>query len=262
MDVATAARNAKYTPFDQLAGTIERAMMALDMLQRTATRFSVETKHGDVQRVFHDIENAIGKNLQQAITQYAAENNELKTQIEELVAENKHLVARKREAQQDSARLASDLAFTKKASPFQIEIHSAALGGSNMTKEIAVSAFKLVDWEAYTAECVCTKPAGRDDFAHGVVGISTEAGELLDVLKRRDYYDKNVDRANVIEELGDLCWYMALVMSSVKATMVEVLNVNAAKLRTRYTDGKFAQAAALDRDLEAERRAIETGKEQ
>ena len=41
-----------------------------------------------------------------------------------------------------------------------------------------------------------------------VVGVSGEAGELLDAVKKAVIYRKPLDLENVIEELGDLEFYM------------------------------------------------------
>ena len=43
---------------------------------------------------------------------------------------------------------------------------------------------------------------------HAVVGISGEAGELLDAVKKETMYNKKPDIENIIEELGDLEFYM------------------------------------------------------
>ena len=43
---------------------------------------------------------------------------------------------------------------------------------------------------------------------HTAIGISGESGELLDAIKIHCIYQKLLDRANVIEELGDLEFYM------------------------------------------------------
>lgn len=44
-------------------------------------------------------------------------------------------------------------------------------------------------------------------LAHGVTGLITEHGELLDCFKRHIFYGEDLDTANVKEELGDLYWY-------------------------------------------------------
>jgi NTP pyrophosphatase (non-canonical NTP hydrolase) len=52
---------------------------------------------------------------------------------------------------------------------------------------------------------------------HGMIGMCTEAGEVLDALKRHVYYVKDdgtrkeLDEVNLLEEVGDLCWYLAII---------------------------------------------------
>lgn len=91
---------------------------------------------------------------------------------------------------------------------------------------------------------------------HAVDGICTEAGELKDILKKRKYYDKPIDKVNAKEEIGDILWYVNL-MCRVLGTSIEVeLERNHAKLLARYPD-KFSQDKALNRDLEKERSVLE-----
>lgn len=45
---------------------------------------------------------------------------------------------------------------------------------------------------------------------HAVLGMFTEAGELVDIFKRLLAYGKPVDRANLLEECGDFLWYLVL----------------------------------------------------
>jgi NTP pyrophosphatase (non-canonical NTP hydrolase) len=42
---------------------------------------------------------------------------------------------------------------------------------------------------------------------HATMGMATEAGELLDAIKKNWVYGKPIDYQNVIEELGDIEWY-------------------------------------------------------
>jgi hypothetical protein len=46
---------------------------------------------------------------------------------------------------------------------------------------------------------------------HGLMGMCTEAGEVIDALKRSIFYGKELDAVNVAEEVGDLCWYLAII---------------------------------------------------
>lgn len=91
---------------------------------------------------------------------------------------------------------------------------------------------------------------------HAALGISTEAGELLDAVKKSLFYGKPLDRTNLIEELGDLEWYMAVLRDELGVTQEQVQAVNLAKLQIRYPE-RFTSEAATVRDLEAEREALE-----
>jgi NTP pyrophosphatase (non-canonical NTP hydrolase) len=97
---------------------------------------------------------------------------------------------------------------------------------------------------------------GRERLLHGLMGVCTEAGELQDPLKRELFYGKGLDEINVMEECGDLLWYIALSLDAAGFTMSDAMNKNISKLRRRYPQ-KFTAEAALDRDHKAERGALE-----
>ena len=44
---------------------------------------------------------------------------------------------------------------------------------------------------------------------HGVLGLATESGEIADNVKKHLFYGKDADEPNLIEELGDILWYVA-----------------------------------------------------
>jgi NTP pyrophosphatase (non-canonical NTP hydrolase) len=91
---------------------------------------------------------------------------------------------------------------------------------------------------------------------HATLGMASEVGELADALKKHIIYGKELDEINVLEENGDLSWYQAIGLSAIKRGMSEALERNIAKLRARYGD-KFDADKALNRDLAAERKALE-----
>jgi NTP pyrophosphatase (non-canonical NTP hydrolase) len=82
---------------------------------------------------------------------------------------------------------------------------------------------------------------------HMVVGISGEAGELLDAIKKQVIYRKPLDLENVIEELGDLEFYMEGVRQVLGFTREQCLEANIAKLSKRYDGLKYSDAAAQNR---------------
>jgi len=91
---------------------------------------------------------------------------------------------------------------------------------------------------------------------HGAIGICTETGELQDMIKKHLIYGKDFDPVNVIEECGDILWYIALTLDATGYTMAECMQRNIDKLRVRFPE-KFTSEKALTRDLDAERAALE-----
>lgn len=94
------------------------------------------------------------------------------------------------------------------------------------------------------------------DLFHAIIGIGTEAGELLDVIKKDVFQGKPIDRTNLKEEFGDLMWYVALGCHAFGFSLEDVMASNIKKLQTRYPE-KFSEEASAKRDLEAERKALE-----
>ena len=82
---------------------------------------------------------------------------------------------------------------------------------------------------------------------HMGCGVSTEANELLDAIKKHTIYQKPLDVENVKEELGDLLFYMSNLMQSVGLSFEEVLQHNVDKLSIRYASGKYSNQQAQER---------------
>lgn len=91
---------------------------------------------------------------------------------------------------------------------------------------------------------------------HAAMGLTTEAAELVDMLKKHIFYGKPLDRVNAVEEVGDSMWYAGLAVDVLKTTMDEILTKNIEKLRLRFPD-KFNESDAINRDVAAERRLLE-----
>ena len=91
---------------------------------------------------------------------------------------------------------------------------------------------------------------------HASMGMATEAGELIDMLKKYLFYGKPLDLVNASEEIGDQMWYSGLAIDILKTTIDDILTTNIAKLKIRYPE-KFTSHHAINRDLDAERECLE-----
>lgn len=84
----------------------------------------------------------------------------------------------------------------------------------------------------------------RCNLWHMATGISGEAGELLDAVKKHVAYNKTLDVENIVEELGDLEFYMEGLRQELGITRQETLDGNYDKLmKKRYPQG-YSDAAA------------------
>jgi len=87
----------------------------------------------------------------------------------------------------------------------------------------------------------------KAELLHMAVGISGEAGELLDAIKKYTMYNKPMDMDNVIEELGDLEFYMEGLRQVLRLSRETTLSENIEKLGKGYSSGSFSNQEAQER---------------
>lgn len=84
------------------------------------------------------------------------------------------------------------------------------------------------------------------NLIHGAMGVSSDAGELVDAIKKHTIYNKELDFDNVVEEIGDVLWFCALICNTVGTNLSVVMEANISKLAKRYPD-KYTDEAAIAR---------------
>jgi hypothetical protein len=85
------------------------------------------------------------------------------------------------------------------------------------------------------------------EVMHAAIGIAGEAGEIIDAIKKVVIYRKCLDRENVIEELGDMEFYMEALRRRLMITREECLLANLKKLNQRYHSGSYSDQHAQER---------------
>ena len=71
----------------------------------------------------------------------------------------------------------------------------------------------------------------------GVMSMSGEAGEALDIVKKIMFQGHELNEAtkeHLIRELGDVLWYVATTAEALNVPLETVMQVNIDKLRARY----------------------------
>jgi hypothetical protein len=111
-----------------------------------------------------------------------------------------------------------------------------------------------------TAEAISTGHAQDDAaqaeiFIHGIIGKATEAAELIEALQAAIFGERELDKVNVLEEIGDGFWYDAILLQALGYTFEAAQYVNIAKLRKRFPNA-FTEHDAINRDTGAEREVL------
>lgn len=76
-----------------------------------------------------------------------------------------------------------------------------------------------------------------EQLAEGVMGLSGEAGECIDILKKHLFQGHDLDKKEMALELGDVAWYLAISAWSIGYELDDIFEMNIEKLRKRYPDG-------------------------
>ena len=117
-----------------------------------------------------------------------------------------------------------------------------------------------MDLSEYQRLAECTSPSGEEvsksranrlgvysRLVVAAMGLSGEAGEVLEQIKKVIGHDHLLDEDSVENELGDVLWYVAEICNDLGLSMEHVAERNIAKLRRRYPDG-FSSERSVNRE--------------
>lgn len=73
----------------------------------------------------------------------------------------------------------------------------------------------------------------------GALGLAGEAGEVVDLIKKHLFHSRPLDKEELIKEMGDVLWYLALLAEGIGTDLSVVAGANLDKLAKRFPEGKF-----------------------
>ena len=76
----------------------------------------------------------------------------------------------------------------------------------------------------------------KEDLTHAVMGLSAEAGELMDEFKKWRFYNdgRSFPQKRLEEELGDVLYYVFALCHELRVKPEDIMWMNRNKLRERY----------------------------
>lgn len=84
------------------------------------------------------------------------------------------------------------------------------------------------------------------DLINGAMGLCGEAGEVVDLIKKMIFHGHKIEFEEIKKELGDVCWYIAMICDALDFNLEEVMQANIDKLKKRYPNG-FSEQDSINR---------------
>ena len=97
-----------------------------------------------------------------------------------------------------------------------------------------------MDFNQYQEMSQRTMKKGRtlkDNVSDYSMGLTGEAGETVDYLKKVVHHDHKLDRNHLKKEMGDVLWYLSALSTTFDIDLQDVARMNILKLKERYPVG-------------------------
>jgi NTP pyrophosphatase (non-canonical NTP hydrolase) len=99
----------------------------------------------------------------------------------------------------------------------------------------------LDDYQQLAARTLRPDQTPEERLANAALGLTGEAGEVAEHVKKHLFHGTPLDRDAVVKELGDCLWYVAALAGVLGVSLAEVGAANIEKLRRRYPEGFSAE---------------------
>ena len=86
------------------------------------------------------------------------------------------------------------------------------------------------------------KGANIERLLTGAVGINSEGGEIMEIVKKLLFQGKpwnDETTYHIKRELGDVMWYVMQCLLALDVSLDEIIAMNVEKLKNRYPAGEF-----------------------
>ena len=87
-----------------------------------------------------------------------------------------------------------------------------------------------------TESRITTDPVPYIRVLEGLMGLNSEAGKAIDLMKKVLFQGHEFDREHMAKELGDIAWYLAIGADAIGYDLETIFQMNIDKLKPQYPD--------------------------
>ncbi|MFA5394922.1 MAG: nucleoside triphosphate pyrophosphohydrolase family protein [Methanogenium sp.] len=104
----------------------------------------------------------------------------------------------------------------------------------------------ILKYQELSKRTMLTDTTFRDAILAYTLGLSGETGEVADIIKKVVYHGHPLDNEALMEELGDVLFYIAAIATTMHFNLADIAALNIEKLKQRYPEG-FSEQASINR---------------
>ena len=93
------------------------------------------------------------------------------------------------------------------------------------------------EYQQLAARTLSRDRTHEQQLANAALGLTGEAGEVADVIKKHLFHATPLDQDALAKELGDCLWYIGAFATVLGLSLDDIAQRNIDKLRKRYPDG-------------------------
>ncbi len=77
----------------------------------------------------------------------------------------------------------------------------------------------------------------KDLLINSAMGLCGESGEVIDLIKKHLFQGHELNKDDLIKELGDVAWYLAEAAYALDVSLDKICSKNIEKLKKRFPNG-------------------------
>ncbi len=104
-----------------------------------------------------------------------------------------------------------------------------------------------MNFNEYQKLALRTANKDKDLILNAALGLAGESGEVADLIKKHLFQGHELNKEKIIDELGDILWYIAIMAEGLGVEMEVIPTHNIDKLRKRYPNG-FEAERSINRE--------------